>query len=343
MALNNLQEIINELLVQNNFTFSVNNQKHINDFFVENDCPFTDYLPWTLDYHREYMSKGNNNVYHFCVNLFSNGKGCGLFHFNIIENNGAFSLLSNSSGILQPYLVKELSRKQTHKILKKCLSFYFALAGTLKVDSLKYQFISDYSEAWHSLLMAYGEPKFNQELYCDLKLTEPQYFGKIREKFKKHIRQGEKLWTVKILEKVSVSEFDKVKKLHFDVVGFKTRSDLTWQLLFKAINNKQAFIVLAYDKCLVGAGIFTLSSTEAVYSVGVYDRRYFDKPISHVVHYKAIQHMKKLGLKSYYLGPRSFEKEWLKPSKKESQIGDFKSGFATDSRFKVTFDIKLLA
>ena len=56
----------------------------------------------------------------------------------------------------------------------------------------------------------------------------------------------------------------------------------------------------------------------------------FDKPVSHVVQWAAIKHLKDMGIKWHYIGQRFYMGDESKPSNKELQIAYFKEGFATN-------------
>ena len=118
--------------------------------------------------------------------------------------------------------------------------------------------------------------------------------------------------------------------LHLEVAGRETRSIETWKIQKDQIRKKEAFLVTVRDqKKLIGAGFFNYSRDMGIYSVGAYKRDMFDKPIGHAVQMAAIQKLKNLGCKIYYLGlmANKFNREEI--SKKELSISYFKEGFAS--------------
>ena len=342
MVKNNL-DTISSLLKLHGLNGIINDPELNQRTFTISGCPYIEYSPWMIAYHTEYLNSHTNVAENFTISVLNGHQPCALINITLVKlDSGEFSLLSNASGILPPYLFDSLSRKQKRKIAQKCFDFYLGIAKSFNIKELQFQttFVSGESEGWFSILQNVGKPQFSQELYCDLSLSTEQYRQAIRDKYKKHIKSGLKLWDVQIVEQVTVEKFSEIQNLHLEVVGFVTRSDITWQQLRNAINLKQAFAVTAYDgDKLVGAAIFSYTSKVAVYSMGVYDRTLFDDPVSHVVHFTAIEHMKYLGLKEYHLGSRCHQSEWMMPSDKETQIGYFKEGFMTHSRFKVSFNI----
>ena len=83
------------------------------------------------------------------------------------------------------------------------------------------------------------------------------------------------------------------------------------------------------DNTLVGAGLFTYTKDEGTYSVGVYDRRLFEKPLGHAVQQLAIERLKKKGVRWYLLGERHYRQSHYGPSDKEVSITEFKQGFSS--------------
>ena len=55
----------------------------------------------------------------------------------------------------------------------------------------------------------------------------------------------------------------------------------------------------------------------------------FDKPLGHLVQYRAIEELKKRGIRWYKIGTRPYISDIPKPTEKEISIGEFKQGFAS--------------
>jgi len=77
--------------------------------------------------------------------------------------------------------------------------------------------------------------------------------------------------------------------------------------------------------------LFICSRDEGVYAVAAYDRALFDKPLGHVVQFRAIQEMKRRECRWYFIGRRFYPGEQPVPSNKELSISYFKEGFSTDN------------
>jgi FemAB family protein len=114
--------------------------------------------------------------------------------------------------------------------------------------------------------------------------------------------------------------------------GGVTRSNESWEKQLEAIDSRDAFLVYISDRqsgLMVGGGFFHSTRDECYYAVGAYDRSMFDKPLGHVVQYRAMQEMKDRNIKWYKLGDRPYPEAYGGERSKEITIADFKQGFAT--------------
>ncbi len=170
----------------------------------------------------------------------------------------------------------------------------------------------------------------------DLFINLNQDLIKIKSGFRKSYRSlvnsGAKNWTVGILDVPDKKVWESFQDLHRSVAGRKTRNNETWDIHFNDIVKQQAFLVylLNKDGQMDGAGFFNFTKDEGLYSVAAYKRELFDKPLGHVVQYRAIEELKKRGVRWYKLGSRPYATDTPAPSKKEISIGEFKQGFASD-------------
>ena len=73
--------------------------------------------------------------------------------------------------------------------------------------------------------------------------------------------------------------------------------------------------------------------------MGAEDRTLFDKPVSHVVQWTAIKHLKELGCRWHYVGQRFYPGDVVQPTEKELNIAYFKEGFATDVFLRLSLKI----
>lgn len=342
----NIEQLVEAAKTEAKLEASINKSEHIECFLETVGSPYIEYTPWVMDFHHEYLNFNDNTADSFYLILQLNGQMVGLQPI-VIQNYPQHPTLgSNSGALLPPFLSPKLTRKQQRKLLTKCLAFMGVLARCLNINNLRSEFIfvPGETEAWYSLLQEQGATaKFSQELFCDLTIGNERYSQLIRDKYRSHIRKAEQLWDIQVQSQVDDETFERFEQFHIEVAGHRTRSHQTWQIHRQAVKNRQAFCVFAFDNAqqMIGAALYSHTNERAVYSVGVYDRSLFRQPISHAVHYQAILEMKRRGLSVYHLGSRCHSSEWMKPTEKESQIGHFKEGFATDSLFKLTMDWQL--
>lgn len=180
----------------------------------------------------------------------------------------------------------------------------------------------------------------SHELYVDLSKSLEEIRRNIRKSYKSLLTLGERLWEIDVIDQENSKVFHEFRKLHYRVAGSVTRSLSTWNLQEQAIVQKQAFLVTLRDEQgdLVGGGLFYRSSSEGLYAVAAYNRELFDKPLGHIVQMRAIETMKKLGLRWYKIGVRPYLGDLSKPTVKELSIGKFKEGFATHVYFCALLD-----
>jgi FemAB family protein len=139
------------------------------------------------------------------------------------------------------------------------------------------------------------------------------------------------MWTVGVLDSENEGIWREFRALHLKVSGRVTRSDETWTMQLQDIGRQRAFLVWLRNGSgeMVGAGLFNFTSGEGVYAIGAYDRSLFDKPLGHVVQYRAIDELKRRGVLWYKLGARFFRVENPAPTDKEISISEFKQGFSS--------------
>ena len=169
------------------------------------------------------------------------------------------------------------------------------------------------------------------ELFLNIEPDMADIKSQFRKSYKSLISAGMQLWEVGVLDRGHDDTWDEFRRLHRSVAGRVTRSADTWSLQHTAIKEGGNFLVYLRDKKkrMIGGGLFSISKDECLYGVGVYDRSLFKNPLGHVVQYRAIEEMKKRGLRWYKIGLRSFAAETPAPTQKEINISEFKQGFAS--------------
>ena len=238
--------------------------------------------------------------------------------------------------ILSPLFVKNTPVSVQKKIIKRCFGFIKSISKRLKISSWEcvelFKNKSDFSE-WHLQSMCNGAKSYLQhELFVNLSLDISVIKSHFRKSYKSLISSGNKYWKLGIMDSKNEKLWKNFKDLHLKVSGKKTRSDKTWNIHYESILKNESFLIYLLDnkKRIVGGGLFNCSKDEGFYAVGAYDRSLFDKPLGHLVQYKAIEELKKRNISWYKIGLRNYETDTPNPSEKEISISKFKEGFATN-------------
>ena len=116
--------------------------------------------------------------------------------------------------------------------------------------------------------------------------------------------------------------------LHLQVAGRATRSEESWQGAAQRHRRRRCLPRPPARRCgrSVGGGFFHVTRDEGLYAVAAYDRSLFDKPLGHVVQFRAIEELKRRGARWYRIGaalcrrPAGTErrKGWRRRSRKVS-------------------------
>ena len=94
------------------------------------------------------------------------------------------------------------------------------------------------------------------------------------------------------------------------------------------VEQNEAFIVFGHiNKELVTAALFNYKNSSAYYSVSASKRNLFDKPISHVLMWRAIEELKAKNIIYLELGEQYPNLTDEKITQKERDIANFKRGF----------------
>jgi len=224
-------------------------------------------------------------------------------------------------------------------LAKLCLKFLNRVLLEYQIDTwvgaegvvhsaLKGQGLSE----WMGLLLTQGGyPILGCDLFVDLSLSIDSIKSHFRKSYKSLINSGSKNFKIVTCCDANPLSWNEFRSLHLEVSGRVTRSDESWNLQYKSIELGEAFLIALRDDTgrMVGGGFFNATVDEALYAVGVYDRRLFEHPLGHMVQYAAILEMKRRGIKWYKLGSMALPYLQSAPSEKEISISHFKEGFAT--------------
>lgn len=278
---------------------------------------------------------GFASIAEISVIILHDNRPCGIWPLSLIKGNTGIKLGSNGGAILPPLFVKDTAAKTVKTITAQCLAFTgraFERTSLAMWESAESFIDSVGLSDWHDrALHNDSSVKLQHELFVDLALDMAAIKSNFRKSYKSLISSGAKLWQVAVLDGTGLEIWDQFRLLHCAVAGRVTRSDESWASQYKAICSGDAFLIYLRDAegRIVGGGLFHITRDEGLYAVAAYDRTLFDKPLGHVVQYRAIEEMKKRNVRWYKIGLRPYSAEVPTPSGKELAIADFKQGFAT--------------
>jgi hypothetical protein len=149
-------------------------------------------------------------------------------------------------------------------------------------------------------------PYFTQVI--DLSKTEEELHADVRKSYKSLINAGN--------PKISTNFwwFWWLRTIHYEAAGRNTRRDETWQIQWKQIVDKEAFLIIDDN----AGGFFIYNNHTCYYGVGAS----IEGANSHALIWEAILHAKELGCKYFEMGEQVFSGE-----EKLVNISKFKRGF----------------
>lgn len=297
----------------------------VQDYMVDYDLD-------TIDYHDLYFSSALEFKQQSII-FYASGKPVAVWPLSTSQVNSKVSIGSNGTELLPPLLLPNLAEKVTKKVISAAHAILDDIKGSTSAScTFKCNMLSSGCSPWYkSLQEKHKLLDVTHYLYIDLKLDLDVIKGGFRKSFRPLVTKGLRSWDIEVITENCAAVFEEVRLLHIMVAGRETRPKSSWDKQYAAIETGHAFLVTLRDdeQALVGAGYFLVNQQQALYGVGVYKRELFDQPLGHAVQYKAIEHMKSLGLTTYCIGQRPYSHEYNQPTDKEVQIGYFKEGFAT--------------
>jgi FemAB family protein len=264
-----------------------------------------------------------------------NNKPAALWPLSLTDKDEKVILGSHGHPVLPPLFVAGCPASSRKRITKSCLDLARVIAKTAGIKSWKSaeSFNDEIGLSdWHAKSMARGATCIlSHELFLDLRPDMTEIKRNFRNSYKSLITAGTRTWSVGLLNTADEYIWNEFRELHLKVSGRKTRSDETWALHLQDIQAQQAFLVYLRnsDGEMVGSGFFNFTRDEGLYAVAAYSRSLFDKPLGHVVQYRAIEELKARGVRWYKIGARPYRSEIPTPMDKEISICEFKQGFAS--------------
>ena len=330
-------DVVKEIFNESGLSFFLrkSNSEYWNDIILNLKYVPISYTIKSLEYENYYSFSNSKDYLDISIIITSNNIAVGIWPLTLSLKHKDFDLTSQGQKILSPIFLENVNIKERKKLYLKCYNSLKSLCNKYKVKEIKSldifvdKQINSVSD-WHLLFLNdNAEISVNYAMFAYLSDGIEKYRKNIRKSYKPLINQGLKFWTVRKLFNENKLVWLEFKKLHFKVSGSKTRSEETWQRQYQSILIGEAFLIylLNDNNEMIGGAYFTLSKNEAVYSIGAYDRKLFDKPIGHVIQYVAIEEFIQRKIDWYKIGLITNDKN--KISEKNKSIQVFKNGFSS--------------
>lgn len=290
----------------------------------------------SLDYQLAYQCGHGGDWQDMSFIIYWDNRPVALWPLSISTKDGESKLTSQGLPVLPPLFVPDCPSVSRKRIIKSCQDF--ANSVTIGRGISSWESSESFSNSvgmsdWH--IEAMGRDaicNLRHELYLDLRPDMVEIKATFRKSYKSLVSTGTRMWAVGVLDSGGDEKtWEEFRDLHIKVSGRVTRSAETWALQYRDVERQNAFLVWLRNAAgdMVGGGLFSYTCDEGLYAVGAYDRALFDKPLGHVVQYRAIEELKKKGVVWYKLGERFYGSDMPRPSDKEISIGKFKQGFAS--------------
>ncbi|OQA34680.1 MAG: hypothetical protein BWY57_00316 [Betaproteobacteria bacterium ADurb.Bin341] len=288
-----------------------------------------------IDYQLAYWSGNGVPIEDLSLILLHDNRPCGLWPLSVSRLAEGPFLGASGLMLSPPLFVAHLAARSVKTLSAQCLEVAMQLAKALQIVSWQSgeSFIGQTGlSEWHDRALRHGASvSLQHELYADLTPDLATIKSTFRKSFKALVTSGTKHWQVALLEGEGKEVWEEYRLLHLAVSGRVTRSLESWEMQYRAILDGDAFLAYLRDDAgkMVGGGLFHVTRDEGLYAIGAYDRDLFDKPLGHVVQYRAIEAMKQRGVRWYKLGLRCYPADDPAPADKDLAIADFKQGFAS--------------
>lgn len=309
------------------------------------------YTNANLDYQQAYQQCQGGTWHELSLIAYWNDRPVAIWPLSFSSKDGESRLTSHGFPVMQPLFVEGCPTVTRKRIAKGFLAVADAIAALAKQDTWESgeSFCAQLGMSeWHVESMARGATcAVKHEIYLDLTPDMAEIKKGFRKSYKSLISSGGRLWSINLMDSASEAVWERFRKLHFQSAGRVTRSDETWVMQHDEIAAGRAFLVWLENDAgeMVGGGYFAFTDSEGFYSVGAYDRSLFDKPLGHVVQFRAIEECKKRGMRWFKLGLRHYANDIPPPTEKQISIADFKHGFASHvfPQFRLTHSVEVRA
>jgi len=302
-----------------NLSFDVTNWKEVLDDSLEVSVF---HLQSSIEYYAAYYEGINISFL-----LHENNTPLAIFPLFAYKENNQWIISSNGEGIIAPLFIQDTPKKLKKRLEKQIAEIIYIIAHELKIENVRFFEPNLTLSSWYLLWLEKNNKDFlKYQLAVDLRKSIEDIRLGFRKSYKPLVNKALKEWQIEVCDKDYEQIFEEFRLLHLEAAGKETRSRESWAIQKEQIKNNEAFLVTVRDENkLIGAGFFNYTRDIGMYSVAAYKRELFDRPIGHAVQMIAIEKLKELGCKTYYLGQKATSGL---STEKEISISHFKEGFA---------------
>ncbi|MEC9381784.1 MAG: hypothetical protein VX984_01725 [Thermodesulfobacteriota bacterium] len=303
----------------NNLSFDLENW---NEVLKDSSDVSVFHLESSIEYYVAYY-KGIN----ISFLLYENNTPLAVFPLFAYKDNNQWIMSTNGEGIIGPLFVQETPKKLRKRLEKQIVEILYIISNKLKIEKARFFEPNLILSSWYLLWLENNYKDFlKYQLAIDLRKSIEDIRLGFRKSYKPLVNKALKEWEIEVCDKDNDKIFEEFRLLHLEAAGKETRTRDSWDIQKEQIKNKEAFLVTVRDEGeLIGAGFFNYTKDMGMYSVAAYKRELFDRPIGHAVQMLAIEKLKELGCKTYYLGQKATSGI---STDKEISISYFKEGFA---------------
>ena len=307
-----------------------------------------EYENFYLDYNIEYEKKNFEIYKDLSFMIFNNSTPICLVPLIFKKKKSLSYFTSTGDDVINPLFIDGLSNKRIQKlnkiIIKNIVDFKKNL--NLKMLSFKVSYKNEILDSFSKeLIKMKNNKKISYECILNLNKGLESIFLTFDQNTRNLIRRSSEIWSNNFFDKDSQNlekAWLKFKKMHYKISGRKTRSDKSWRLQYEAIKNNNGLLILINDlqNNLIGGGFFFIGEHDAFYSVGVFNRSLFNKPVGYNMQYEAIKYFIKKNKKIYRVGKLFSINDIPKPSQKQINISNFSKKFSSEVVMSVSYIIK---
>jgi FemAB family protein len=327
-------------IITNNFAHKIDFNFLEWDAVLENTSKASVFhLRINTDYCAEYF-KGEN----ISFVIYYDNQAVGVFPLVVYKKIDTWVISGDGLSIIKPLFINNIPKKIKKKLVKNITDIIYIIASELNVNEVNLFESSVKLSTWYlSWLDKSYKSFFTHNLVVDLSLPLKEIKLNFRKSYRPLVNKALKEFSISVYENNFNEVFKEFRLLHLSVSGKKTRSLKSWQIQQKLAENGDAFLVTVREEGVVlGVGFFTHTKDVGSYSVGVYKRELFERPISHGLQMRAIEVLKERGCKEYHIGQKVSLLDDSMPTEKEFSISHFKEGFSSFVHIQPHLRVKLM-